>query len=90
MSKLAGQHFVLTGVFPTFGGSGDKNVGKKALTKFIIKAGGEVKSSVGSRTDYLVVGKKSSLINVIRAHRLRVPTIDINELKRMSEGRSIN
>ncbi len=64
-TKLAGKSFVITGVL--------SGMSREAAKTKIVAAGGEVSSSVSSKTDYLVVGAKAgSKLKKARALKVKL------------------
>lgn len=72
--KLSGTNFVLTGAF---------DGGKEAWQKRIEDLGGNVQSSVGSKTNYLVAGDKVGKGKTDKAAKLGVPVISVDDLEKM-------
>lgn len=72
--KLSGTNFVLTGAF---------DGGKGAWHKKIEDLGGNIQSSVGSKTDYLVAGDKVGKGKTDKAAKYGVPVITIDDLEKM-------
>eukprot|EP00440_Ansanella_granifera_P001525 gb/GFBE01001642.1/.p1 GENE.gb/GFBE01001642.1/~~gb/GFBE01001642.1/.p1 ORF type:complete len:460 (+),score=116.44 gb/GFBE01001642.1/:1-1380(+) len=67
--SLAGQTFVITGVFPEVGGGEGLSLGKDRVKKMITSFGGKVASAVSGRTDVLVVGKDPGFSKVSKARK---------------------
>ena len=74
---LKGRSFVVSGVFENFSRDGVK--------EFIIKHGGEVKSSLSSKTGYLLAGDKMGPEKKKKARSLDIPVISEDELRKMAE-----
>ncbi len=74
---LKGRSFVVSGVFENFSRDGVK--------EFIIKHGGEVKSSLSSKTGYLLAGDKMGPEKKKKARSLDIPVISEDELRKMVE-----
>lgn len=72
--KLTGTNFVLTGAF---------DGGKETWQKRIEDEGGNVQSSVGSKTNYLVAGDKVGKGKTDKAAKLGVPVITVDDLEKM-------
>lgn len=72
--SLAGKRFVLTGRLPT--------LTRSQATALIEGAGGEVRSSVSARTDYLVVGERPGE-KLVQAKELGIAIVDETELLRL-------
>ena len=79
-SQLAGKTFVVTG---------EASLPRRQIEEQIKKYGGNVKSSVSPRTDFLLIGSQESASFVSnkknRALELKIPIIDEFELARMLE-----
>eukprot|EP00747_Dinoflagellata_sp_TGD_P168083 gnl/TRDRNA2_/TRDRNA2_193700_c0_seq1.p1 gnl/TRDRNA2_/TRDRNA2_193700_c0~~gnl/TRDRNA2_/TRDRNA2_193700_c0_seq1.p1 ORF type:complete len:446 (+),score=83.23 gnl/TRDRNA2_/TRDRNA2_193700_c0_seq1:111-1448(+) len=67
--SLAGQTFVITGVFPEVGGGEGLQLGKDRVKKMVTSFGGKVSSSVSGKTDVLVVGKDPGFSKVSKARK---------------------
>jgi len=67
--SLAGQTFVVTGLFPEIGGGEGLAMGKDKVKKMIKSFGGKVASAVSGRTDVLVVGKDPGFSKVTKARK---------------------
>ncbi len=74
---LKGRSFVVSGVFENFSRDGVK--------EFIKKHGGEVKSSLSSKTGYLLAGDKMGPEKKKKARSLDIPVISEDELRKMVE-----
>ena len=69
--KLSGVNFCITGTLP---------VGRNDLKKQIEDLGGNCQSSVGSSTNYLVVGTDAGTDKTDKANKLKVPQINYDDL----------
>ena len=67
---LAGQTFVLTGLFPEVGGGSGLDVGKERTKALISSFGGRVTGSVSGKTTVLLVGKEPGMSKVSKARGL--------------------
>jgi len=67
--SLAGQTFVITGLFPEVGGGTGFQIGKDKVKKMITSFGGKVSSGVSAKTDVLVVGKHPGFSKVSKARK---------------------
>lgn len=76
-AALNGLNIVVSGSFEHFS--------REAIKDFIEQNGGIVKSSVSSKTDYLVVGKEPGASKVAKAQELGVKIIDEQQLLNMVE-----
>ncbi|MGM0573903.1 MAG: NAD-dependent DNA ligase LigA, partial [Bacteroidota bacterium] len=74
-TTLDGKSFVVSGVFHQFS--------RDEIKKMIEDNGGEVKSSVSSKTDYLVAGDNMGPEKRKKAETLNIPVISENELQDM-------
>ncbi len=72
--KLSGKTFVITGTM--------KNYSRDELKKLIKKHGGNVSSSISSKTNYLIAGEKAGS-KLKKAQELQIPIISENDFKKM-------
>jgi len=72
--KFSGTNFVLTGAF---------DGGKAAWQKKIEDLGGNIQSSVGKTTNYLVAGDKVGKSKTDKAAKYGVPVITVDDLEKM-------
>ena len=72
--KLSGTNFVLTGAF---------DGGKAIWHKRIENLGGNIQTSVGSKTDYLVAGEKVGQDKTDKAKKRGIPILTVDELEEM-------
>jgi DNA ligase (NAD+) len=73
-NKLEGKSFVVTGTLP--------NISRDDMHKKIIQYGGDVHTSVTSKTNYLIAGENPGS-KIEKAKRFGVKIINENELLRM-------
>ena len=89
-NSLAGQTFVMTGVFPELGGGVGLSLGKAKLKQLISSFGGRVTGSVSGKTDVLVVGKNPGFSKVSKAReKPKVKMMSVKTLKEILEGGSL-
>jgi len=74
LNALAGKSFVLTGALPT--------LSREEAGELIRHAGGEVKSSVSKKTDYVVAGEDAGS-KLDKARELGIPILDEAALRRL-------
>lgn len=70
--KLNGKSFVISGVFST--------MSRDELKKMIEALGGEIKSSISSKTSFLVAGENAGPSKLTKAEKLEVTVISEQEL----------
>ncbi len=75
--RLNGKSYVITGTLST--------LSRRQATTLIRRQGGDLASSVSSKTDYLVVGKEPGT-KLDQARRLGIQQISEEELRKMVEG----
>ena len=74
-SALSGKYFVVSGVFSKYS--------RDEIKALITEHGGEVKSSISSKTDFVVAGDQMGPEKRKKAEKLNVPIITENELEEM-------
>ncbi len=77
-SILTGKSFVLTGALPT--------LSREEAGELIRQAGGEIKSSVSKKTDYVVAGEEAGF-KLDQAKKLGISILDEDGLKEILKGR---
>jgi hypothetical protein len=88
--SLAGQTFVLTGLFPEVGGGAGLSLGKARVRQMIEDFGGRVTSAISGKTDYLVVGKEPGRSKVGKARAAgKCDLIEVGDLQGMVRGGAI-
>ncbi len=75
---LEGKSFVVSGVFSNFS--------RDEIKAYISQHGGEIKSSLSSKTHYLLAGEKMGPEKEKKAAALGVPIIDEEQLQQMVKG----
>ena len=70
--SLAGQSFVVSGVFQQFS--------REAIQQKIVSNGGKVVSSISKKTSYVVAGEKMGPSKADKAKKLKIPIISEEEL----------
>jgi len=80
--SMAGQTFVLTGLFPEIGGGVGLSQGKDRAKKMIQSFGGKVAAAVSGKTDVLVVGKEPGMSKVLKARKSpKISMVSLHDLK---------
>ncbi|MEZ4688263.1 MAG: helix-hairpin-helix domain-containing protein, partial [Bacteroidia bacterium] len=74
-SVLAGKSFVISGVFETFG--------RNELKELVEALGGEVKSSLSSKTGFLLAGENAGPSKLEKAEKLGVQVLSEDEFRHM-------
>jgi DNA ligase (NAD+) len=74
-NKLAGQTFVISGVFEEFS--------RDDLKKAIEDNGGKVGSSISAKTDYVIAGANMGPAKLEKAVKLNIPIISENDFQKM-------
>jgi DNA ligase (NAD+) len=74
-NKLAGQTFVVSGVFEEFS--------RDDLKKAIEDNGGKVGSSISAKTDYVIAGANMGPAKLEKAVKLNIPIISENDFQKM-------
>jgi DNA ligase (NAD+) len=74
-SVLAGKSFVISGVFETFG--------RNELKKLVEVLGGEIKSSLSSKTGFLLAGNNAGPSKLAKAEKLGIQVLSEDEFRQM-------
>ncbi len=78
-NQLSGKSFVISGVFANFG--------RDEIKQLIEHHGGEIKSSLSSKTSFLIAGESAGPSKLSKAEKHNIPVISEQELMNMIEWR---
>lgn len=76
---LKGHSFVVTGVFETFS--------REAIQRYVKDHGGQLQSSISSKTSYVVAGEGIGPAKLEKATKLNITIITEHQLRAMAEGK---
>jgi hypothetical protein len=85
---LGGKIFVLSGTFAELGGGSGLNLGKDRAAAMIRSSGGQVRSAVSGKTDFVLVGNEPGRTKVNQARKRSVPMIDLEALQQVMVGQT--
>ena len=76
-NQLSGKSFVISGVFTNFD--------RDEIKQLVEQNGGEVKSSLSSKTSYLIAGEKAGPSKLAKAEKHEIPVLSEQEFMNMIE-----
>jgi hypothetical protein len=85
---LDGKIFVLSGTFAELGGGSGLNLGKGRAEAMIRSCGGQVRSAVSGKTDFVLVGNEPGRTKVNEARKRSVPLIGLDALQQVKAGQT--